>query len=140
MAKKTAGAFMSKKIKVLIIIASIVVVLAVAVGVFFAVAKKSLDNLNAMTIEDIDLSTVPDGTYNGSYSAFPVSAEVEVTVLNHTITEIKIIKHDEGKGEPAEAITDRVISAQSIYVDAVSGATLSSKVIIMAIKDALTLD
>jgi uncharacterized protein with FMN-binding domain len=74
----------------------------------------------------------------GSYSVFPVSVDVEVEVSNHVITSILITKHDNGQGTPAEVIIDDVILAQSIDVDSISGATYSSKVILLAIKDALS--
>ncbi len=59
-------------------------------------------------------------------------------VENHTITDIDILKHDNGKGKAAEAITSDVIKNQSVQVDVVTGATYSSKVILKAIENALT--
>jgi len=47
-----------------------------------------------------------------------------------------IIEHFNGRGEKAEAIIPRVIEAQSLDVDVVSGATGSSKAILKAIEDA----
>jgi uncharacterized protein with FMN-binding domain len=66
-----------------------------------------------------------------------VAAQVEVSVENRRISRIMIIRHQEGKGESAEVIVDAVIAEQSLDVDAVSGATLSSKTILQAIADAL---
>jgi len=43
-----------------------------------------------------------------------------------------ILEHDNGKGGKAEKIVDDVIKAQSLNVDVVSGATVSSKVILKA--------
>ena len=62
---------------------------------------------------------------------------LEVIVKEKQITEIKIIKHTNGQGGEAEAILDTVIDAQSLQVDVISGATYSSKVILLAIEDAL---
>lgn len=50
---------------------------------------------------------------------------------------IKIIEHENGLGGKAEKIVDDVISRQSLEVDALSGATVSSKYIIKAIENAL---
>lgn len=50
---------------------------------------------------------------------------------------IKIIEHENGLGSKAEKIVDDVISRQSLKVDAVSGASASSKCIIKAIENAL---
>jgi uncharacterized protein with FMN-binding domain len=61
-----------------------------------------------------------------------------VTLSNHEITEIVITRHDNGQGQAAEAIIDDVTSEQTLLVDAIAGATYSSKVILLAIHDALS--
>jgi uncharacterized protein with FMN-binding domain len=42
-----------------------------------------------------------------------------------------------GKGKPAEVIPQKVMDAQSLQVDTISGVTSSSKVILKAIEKAL---
>lgn len=100
--------------------------------------EKNLKQLSGLQLVDIDLSKVPDGSYSGSYKVFPVSAEVKVTVENHKVTEIDLVKHGNGQGSAAEVIPDKVIEAQSLQVDIISGATYSSKVILKAIENALS--
>ena len=92
--------------------------------------------MEEIAIGDVDLSTIPDGTYSGSHEAVWVGATVEVTVRDHRIIEIKL-DHRHGQGEAAEVITDHVIEAQSLQVDTISGVTSSSKVILKAIEKAL---
>lgn len=129
---------MSKALKVVLIILAVIALLAVAFAIFISQTGKNLEALSDLPIEDVDLTTVSDGTYKGSYSAFPVAAEVEVTVQSNKITAIDLIKHNNGQGKAAEAIPGMVVQAQSLKVDAITGATYSSKVILLAIKDALT--
>jgi uncharacterized protein with FMN-binding domain len=100
--------------------------------------ENNLDQLAYLTVPDVDITKIEDGTYAGSYKEFPISAKVEVTVKDHQITAVELIEHKSGQGKPAEAITDKVIEAQSLDVDVISGATLSSKVILMAIENALS--
>ncbi len=127
-----------KKKKVIVLFVIIVII-----GVFLATAgikpylEKNLDQLANSTISDVDLSRIEDGVYVGSYKVFPVAAEVKVTVNNHIITGIELVKHNNGQGAPAEIIPDKVVEAQTLEVDIVSGATYSSKVILKAIEDAL---
>ncbi|MBN1892765.1 MAG: FMN-binding protein [Clostridiales bacterium] len=128
---------MKKPIKVLMIIASIIVLFIVAGAIFFSVTTGKLESLSDVTVQDVDLSDIADGTYTGSHDVFPVSVTVEVTVIDHAITEIDLIKHTNGQGQDAETIPHEVIEKQSLQVDAVSGATYSSKVILLAIQDAL---
>ena len=84
-----------------------------------------------------DLSEVPDGRYAGEYTVGPVHVKVEVVVRQHQMEEIVILQHDNGLGSAAESIVGEVIAGQNLDVDAVSGATVSSKCILKAVEDAL---
>lgn len=99
--------------------------------------EANLENLADKEISNIDLSKVRDGVYTGSYKMFPIDVEVEVTVSKHRISEIKLIKHNNGQGKSAEVIPDRVVEAQTLEVDIVTGATYSSIVILKAIENAI---
>ena len=123
-------------------IVTIIVVLVLALGfittkLLLAKAEGNLKQLALSEISDVDLATAEDGIYIGSYSAFPISVEVRVTIKNHIIKEIELLKHNNGKGQGAEIIPENVIEAQSLNVDSVSGATYSSKVILKAIQNAI---
>jgi uncharacterized protein with FMN-binding domain len=89
-------------------------------------------------IETPDLQKVGDGTYIGEYKAGPVRVKASVAVTNHSIAEVKILEHDNGLGKKAEAITNSILQKQSLNVDVVSGATLSSKVILKAVEIGLS--
>ncbi len=121
----------------------IIAVLVVFIGGILAVLgakayiEANLETLADQAISNVDFSKAEDGVYVGSYNAFPVAAEVEVTISNHQISKIELIKHNNGQGSTAEVIPDKVVEAQTLEVDIVSGATYSSKVILKAIEDAL---
>ena len=120
----------------------VTVLLVVVAGVFtvkgmLAHVEANLVALKSAAIAQIDLAALEDGTYFGRYSVFPVSAEVNVTVKDHMIAEIELVKHTHGQGTPAEVVPGKVIEAQSLRVDSVSGATYSSMVILKAIENAL---
>jgi uncharacterized protein with FMN-binding domain len=123
--------------KALIILLVVVAVLAAGGFIAYQIANSSLKNLSKVPVSDVDMSKIADGTYVGSYSSFPVVAEVSVTLKNHVITNIDLVKHQNGQGGGAERIPGQVIETQSLQIDAVSGATYSSKVILKAIEDAL---
>lgn len=108
--------------------------MAVGIGVFFG---ENIKKLPALEIKEVNLSTIADGTYLGSYKVSPVAAEVRVTVSKNKITKVELLKHETGRGKPAEVLIDRVVQAQSLKLDVVSGATYSSKVILKAIENAL---
>ncbi len=99
--------------------------------------ENKLEALSKVPVREIDLWQVPDGTYTGEKSVFPLHVIVRVSVRDHVITAIVLEKHDNGQGEAAEVLLDEILRAQSIDLDAVSGATYSSKVILLAVQDAL---
>lgn len=123
--------------KALLIVGALILVVGIGAGLFIKRSQDELNQLVKTPITDIDLETLADGTYTGSYSAFPVKVTVVVSIEDHRITDIAITQHDNGQGKPAEIILDDVIDAQSIEVDVISGATYSSKVILLAIREAL---
>ena len=96
--------------------------------------KKAVEEL---TIESIDLSSVKDGTYTGSYDARLVAATVKVIIEGGKITDIKLVKHKNDRGKAGEAVVDEILKQQRPDVDAVSGATNSSRIIMKAVENAL---
>ncbi|MCG8572947.1 MAG: FMN-binding protein [Spirochaetes bacterium] len=87
--------------------------------------------------QNVNLQAVKDGKYKATYQHFPVKVKVEVIVKGNTIKNIKILKHREGQGEKAEKIIDQVLQKQSVEIDVITGATLSSKCILKAVELAL---
>ena len=84
-----------------------------------------------------DLSAIDNGVYTGRFRSGVVSVKLTVSVNDHRITAIEILKHFNGQGRKAEEITKEVIRRQSLEVEVVSGATHSSKVILKALEIAL---
>lgn len=129
---------MKKKLIILLI----GIMVAMVIG-FIGIKYISLhvDNFNRrieeMTVTDVDLSMTADGKYIGAYILFPISARVEVTLEDSKIAAIEIVEHKNGRGAEAEAVVERVIEDQTLEVDAVTGATYSSKIILKAIEIAL---
>jgi uncharacterized protein with FMN-binding domain len=86
----------------------------------------------------VDSAKLADGTYKGSYRGGPNKAIVEVTIKDNSIVNIKITQHQAWRGKKAEeTVVERIIAHQSTRVDAVSGATNSSYVIMNAVQLAI---
>jgi uncharacterized protein with FMN-binding domain len=82
---------------------------------------------------------ISDGVYKGSYKSWPNKAIVEITIKENKILDINLVKHTGswiGK-KAAPIIPARIIETQSTDVDAVSGATNSSRVIMNAVEKAI---
>ena len=124
--------------RVFIVAGILLVILLIGVFVLFNSLKKTTTAYNNFDFSSLDLSSVEDGVYTGSEDGTLVKATVEVTVKDHVITNVTILSHECGKGKPAEVITEDIVASNSLEVDTVSGATLSSNVIRMAVYNALT--
>lgn len=122
------------KKKILIILLCTILFALIGASLYL---KTLVNDVNSITVSNLNMANITDGIYVGKYSITPVYVEVEVSVTEHKITNIKIIEHENGLGGKAEKIVDNVISRQSLEVGAVSGATVSSKCIIKAIENAL---
>jgi uncharacterized protein with FMN-binding domain len=86
----------------------------------------------------IDPALLKDGISEGSFRGGPNQAVVRVSIAAGKISSIKVVEHQAWRGRKAEApIVERIIAAQSTAVDAVSGATNSSRVIMNAVQNAV---
>jgi len=76
-----------------------------------------------------------DGLFTANYREGLVKAVVEVETGGGKIKNIRILKHSNLRGgEAEEIIPGRILESQSTDVDAVSGATASSNVIMSAVQ------
>ncbi len=129
---------MSKKKKVILVMICSIALIGAVIGIKYLMDVKSYkEELAAISIENLDLSEIEDGSYLGAYDATFIKVEIKVDVEDHKIIDIDLIEHENGKGQPAEAIIPKVLEVQSLQVDTVTGATNSSKVILKAIEIAL---
>ena len=117
------------------IVALLAAVLALALA---ALVWQNLPRRITATDAAFDLSQLTDGRYVGSGDNGPVKVVVAVDVQSHAIAGVKILKHDNGRGSAANAITADVVSRQSVEVDTVAGATYSSDTILKAVETALS--
>ena len=103
----------------------------------FAMASAEKKEKKELTL--IEISQIADGTYFGR-SCGITGVKVEVAVKKGRISKIEILK---ARGWPTfkkKAIKEmpgRIIKAQSLRVDAVTGATKSSRSFIKAVRNAL---
>lgn len=89
---------------------------------------------------NILLGTLKDGTYQGEAKGFAGKIITKIIVEDGKITEIEIIDHHESKGwydEVFMVIPKEIIRKQSLEVDAISGATKTSKGLINSLGNAV---
>jgi flavocytochrome c len=81
------------------------------------------------------------GTYSVVGTGFKGDIKIDVTVSEDAITDIKVVEHNETYGIGSQALpvlVENTLKYQTIGVDSVSGATVSSAGFKMAVRDALT--
>ena len=122
-------------ISFLIIILMVLVTLGILMGRSASIAKK----VRAMPINEVDLAEITDGSYKGDFTYAGFTYQVEVMIKEHKIENIKVLKNRNTKySKLAEGIIEKVVQNQSLKVDAISGATTTSKALLKAIENALT--
>jgi uncharacterized protein with FMN-binding domain len=89
--------------------------------------------------EKADVAKVADGTYKADSLGYEGPVEVEVTVQNHRIANVRVTQHKEKQFYAAISDTPaKIIAKQGVKgVDATSNATITSEAIINATSKAL---
>lgn len=128
---------MTKK-KIIWLALAAVLIVALGCGLLYLKATKTYkDKVNGMTFENLELGSIADGVYTGECDVDFIYAKVAVTMKDGQIQSIDLLEHKNDRGAPAEVITEKIVEAQSLEVDAISGATNSSRVIKKAVENAL---
>lgn len=116
-------------------ILGVLVVVALAVLIYLSCG---LRQGAILAISNVDFSALPDGIYRGTYQGGRWTNTVEVAVLSGMIRSIRVIKDVQFQLDHVrEQVLER-IEEQSTVVDAVSGATVTSKAYMKAVENALT--
>ncbi len=86
-------------------------------------------------------SAYTEGTYTATAKGMIDDVTVEVVVTADEIVSVTITEHSESAGisDPAiEKIPASIVDGQTLNVDAIAGATITSDAILLAVEDALT--
>jgi uncharacterized protein with FMN-binding domain len=107
-------------------------------GAGIGCTSKEVIATRQLQIAQIDIGFVRDGQYQGDYSYGNFTYVVGVSVKDHKIVAIDILKNRTTKhAKNAEAVVQRILEQQRNDVDAISGATTTSKALLKAIENAL---
>lgn len=84
--------------------------------------------------------SIPDGIYEGTGVGRGGNIAVELTISNNKISNIEVKEHHESQGlsEAMNIMSQKMLATNSINVDAVSGATLTSAGFRTAVADAFS--
>lgn len=122
------------KVLIVILIVIAVIVLAMVFFMFYG-----MGGIRKLIINEVDLSKVADGTYNGSYHKGRWTYDLEVAIKGHKITSIKNLnKRMDMFKEINEKVEAVIIEKQTVKIDTVSGATINTKAFQKAVENTLT--
>lgn len=99
------------------------------------------ENYLGQVAEVIDITEIPDGTYQGTARGFMGPIVVQVDISGGTITNIEVLEQEETATyfiESYPLIPERIIEEQSLDIDTETGATGSAGGIVDAVRDALS--
>jgi len=116
--------------------------LGAAGGIGWSRLMKEHQEARSLPLNAVDFGRLNDGTYHGAYEGGMYkwrANECDVTVANGKVTGIKLAatKDPAAKNTQHDTLYDRVIQAQSLQVDTISSATLTSKAYLQAVENAL---
>jgi uncharacterized protein with FMN-binding domain len=125
--------------------AAIVLLLAVVLGGTLASCKVDKAELARLVdLRNVDLSRVEDGVYEAAYTIDPPvmaankTVKVRVTVAGGRYEAIEIMQPKIGEGAAFKTLLSRVKESQTLSMDAVSSATVTSTAILKAIQIAVS--
>ena len=90
-------------------------------------------------------SEMKDGTYTAEVTGHNGPMKVEVEVSEGKISAVNVTEHTETYGigygmptTPVEAVPDKIVTNQSLGIDAITGATITTNAIVSAVSDCIT--
>ena len=99
--------------------------------------KSQVQEAKNLPFYNTPLEAVADGTYYGkTYTKF-LHVQLEVTVQNHQLKEIKIIENKGSQGQKVQPIIQEMIKQNKVVVPAIKGEELASLVFISCVDTAL---
>lgn len=126
----------------LVIGLTVVAGLGIVGSIGWSKLSKEHREARSLPLNTVDFSKLNDGTYHGTYEGGMYkwrANKCQVTVSSGKIADIQLVESQDfgAKNTGYKELYDRVIQAQSLQVDTISGATLTSKAYLQAVENAL---
>jgi uncharacterized protein with FMN-binding domain len=116
---------------------SLLIIVILSVGFLF-MGSANLNRLRTMKINSPDLSSLNDGIYTGEFNDGGGTYFVEIEIKNHIISHLNLrTSRRSSYVDYARPVIGRIVEKQTLTVDAITGATTTSKCIMKAAENAL---
>src|SRR6056297_3424076 len=117
---------------VLIIVAVLVVI--VLLGLF--AVTRGMKEIKNLSIENPEVSQIQDGVYEGSYKKTRWNYGVKVTVKGGRIANVEVTRKPDD-GDFTSKAAQKIVEAQTVRIDTVSGASINTRAFQKAVETAL---
>jgi uncharacterized protein with FMN-binding domain len=126
----------------LIVMLVIVAIFSIAGGIGWIFLSKEHQEAASLPLNAVNFDRLSDGKYHGVYAGGMYEwryNECDVTVEDGKVIEIDLTDSDDPGAENTnvEMLYERVIQAQNLQVDTISGSTLTSKGYLQCVENAL---
>jgi uncharacterized protein with FMN-binding domain len=112
-------------------------VIVVLVGAMAIAATAGMGAVRRTVVADVDMAQVPDGVSHGVFHEGRFQFAVTVEVKDNRIAAISMV--DPAKTtDLTRALAAKIIDKQSVEIDAVSGASLTTRAFAKAVENALS--
>ncbi len=113
-------------------------IIAVFAGIIVLFMFYGMGQIRKLIVRDVDLSKIADGAYEGQYHKGRWTYDVQVTVKDHRIVNVRNTNKmmEIAKEENAKA-AEEIVKKQSPAIDVVSGATINTRAFQKAVENAL---
>lgn len=124
--------------KTLVIVLCSIGGLIAIVGILMIIFNLGMGEIRKLVINSVDFSKVADGVYPGTYHKGRWTYDLQVTIKDHQIVEIKNTnKRMEMFKDLNSKAAVEIIKKQSPQIDIVSGATICTRAFQKAVENAL---
>jgi uncharacterized protein with FMN-binding domain len=119
------------------IVLSIGIISGLLIGASAISQYLQLSHYRNLPINELSLDDIEDGYYTGRVD-YSFKYEVRVLIENKSIKKVEIVRNrDNHYAILATGITQKIIREQKIDIDAVTGATTTSKIFLKALEQAV---
>ncbi|MCL2753906.1 MAG: FMN-binding protein [Defluviitaleaceae bacterium] len=124
---------MKNRKKIVIIVGALIILLAGGIALLYPSGMRNIE------LQGIDLTTLDNGSYTGTFERGRFTNTLTVHVENNRIVSIEIVDDVFGSGitNASDEVFSRVIAMQDTRIDTVSGATATTNAYLKAIENAL---
>ncbi len=119
--------------------AALVLVGTGAIATLAAAQMRALERVRGLQVPGVEIAALTDGVYRGSFSVLGTLLAVEVDVRQGRVAALRPLDPGSGRYQQlARGIEAKIVAAQRLDVDAITGATTTSRAYQLAAVDALS--